>query len=288
MELDSKTTGRRKFFRGATEVALASAIAVVAPMLAACDDPEQKAGSPPPVDLRGKGEATKTAALSPDKPYFDSRFSAVIAKGKELAALFPQLFAGADRFTETLNRLVQDYEIDAELMDSEALGSVQEILYKHDQQGTVINFTVRVSVGGDFFNKLPEEQVMIMLHELGHQKDIKELLRKYIGKNADQLSKAIDELEANHISREAKEIFKNCQQLEALKTRNRDFKTNKPVPFEVPVPALGSRSLYDSYLTYKNSPNGYQDPRWTHIITIFLEAAHNEATILKDQANQKR
>lgn len=251
---------------------LTSTTGLLGGILLACGE-TAPTNTPPPVGLG----SLKASATPDNEPYFDRRFDTVIAKGKELEEKFPKEFAGGSKIAQRLKELVNTQEISVDDENPLSMGIVRNPL-PYSEGGVIKVFNNRLAVGSQLLSLQPEVQVMTLLHELGHYDDRRKILQPFIGKADtpaihDSYTKALNDF---MLEAESKELFRNCQQLAALKSVNPNFTANQPAPFEAKLPTNGNRSLYDTYTSIKTSPSGYKDGIWIRAVNGYLAVAANQ------------
>ena len=169
--------------------------AIVIPLLVGCGSSEvQKIGdSPPPVAL-GARPSEVTAPKDTEKDFPLKRFETAIKKGIELERKHPEVFKGASTLEVQLRTLHRDgvliiNESQNNKNNFKGASTVQAFYNTESQPATgkvrISKVTAQLRLGAlilDNNNFKPEEQVMIILHELGHQTELKTIIDPYINR----------------------------------------------------------------------------------------------------------
>lgn len=177
---------------------------------------------------------------------------------------------------DNLLKLQKSGDLLIQAVDPRILATVRPQL--NSQGGLITDLKAQVYVNPQITSFSPIEQVLLLTHELSHQRDqaqvLQDLLKTFKGKPDSRENISIIEKEISKLTfqMESKELFKNCRQLFAVKSENPSFRTRPPIPFEQPLPNSPNRTdtLYSVYLQVKNTPNPEQDPRWKAAVGNFV------------------
>lgn len=147
------------------------------------------------------------------------------------------------------------------------------------QNGLIEGFFPALVISPKFFALLPPlEQVMILTHEINHYQRqttlLNGLLNEIKGKpdSLELRSKVENEIKKYAPSEEARELYTNCRQIFAIRTKNPGFRFSPYGPWETSLPNSMDRSktLYSIFLEVKDLDSPQDDPRWKAAIENFI------------------
>ena len=248
-----------------------------------CMSSSPESTSPPPVPNRlpsilpsvatpgNKVEATQANAEG-----LNPLFQAAVNEAAILSGKFPTEFSDAKTLKDDLLKLQRSGDLLIQPIDPTILATVRPQL--NTLNGLITDLKAQVFVNPQITSFSPIEQVLLLTHELSHQKDqtqvLQSLLQNLKGKpdSPENISGIEREISKLTFQMESKELFKNCRQLFAVKSNNPGFRTRPPIPFEQPLPNSSNRTdtLYSVYLQVRNTPNPEQDPRWKAAVGNFV------------------
>lgn len=207
---------------------------------------------------------------------YDRRFNIAIQKAADLARRLPNEFGPVEQLLNRrrLNELATSGKLMVDsTLDPNIPATVRaQVSLTPDRKITAVTPTVKVHPR--VFDFTPEEQVLVLGHELGHRRDQESLFQQFIGKEANDITnRAMNTaLQEGAFDAESKELFLNLQQIDALKRLNPSFSTSsrKELAFEIRSPIFNNQSLYDIYKKVVSDPNpqrrNRQHPLWKEAV----------------------
>lgn len=211
-----------------------------------------------------------------------AKFDKAIAQAEILAKEFPDEFAEAASLKEDLlelkrlNRLIGT-PVQHSSTQQVKLASVDAAIIS--ENGAVQDLYPVLNTPDFLFTAMsPIEQVMILVHEMGHYKSQQKLLAEILVEikgqpNNPQINSKINQaLRRKDMEEESRELYKNCRQLFAMRTRSPSLKLSPYAPWDQPLPNSldRTRTLYRVYLDVKNSPDPEEAPRWKAAVQNFI------------------
>ncbi|MBI4028891.1 MAG: hypothetical protein HY376_00820 [Candidatus Blackburnbacteria bacterium] len=237
--------------------------------------------SPPPLSNRPPTIPTPTVKVEPTAGANTERlnplFQAAVTQAEALSRKFPSEFADAKSLKDDLLKLQKAGSLLVQaVVDQRILATVRPQVIMTN--GLIVDLKAQVYINPVIISFSPPEQVLMLTHELSHQKDQTEVLQNLLldlkGKpsSPENISVIEREIAGLTFQMESKELFKNCRQLFALKSENPNFKTKPPMPLEQPLPKSLNRfeTLYSVYLQIKDASNPEQTPKWKAAVGNFV------------------
>lgn len=209
-------------------------------------------------------------------------FNTIINQAESLARDFPEVFIDAATLRNDLTALHQSGDLFIQSLSTPnpnliLLATVRPLLVS-SPAGQIEGLRPQLYVNPIISTFQPAEQVIAMTHEVSHTRDqriaLNGVLDKLKGQPASPENIGVVEREINRLAfqMESKELFKNCTQLFAVRSKNPNFRTRYPFPFDLPLPNSTDRTktIYSVYLEVKDTPEPENDPRWKAAVQNFV------------------
>lgn len=218
-------------------------------------------------------------AIEPPSEPLDPRYTDIAAKAAQLEELFPKEFSGGKKLQDKLQQLWSQ----GNLLNTESPLGLTTMPYTTKKQDPTTGKEIMDKVGVRIFipssflddSSLPismrqslEEKAMLLMHEVAHVEDMKAFLHELLVSKDGYISYGELEsaLQKKQYEWEAKELWRNCEQIRALKSTYPNFKTSPISPFEndlsqypsvtAQFPQLAAyTNLYATYLEVIHEPD---------------------------------